>query len=108
MNYLRNMSTHTYSRKYLRKWSTHLLQEIQKEEEYTATPGSTKGKGAHTYFNKYSSYFSTSWRRVHTYSMKYYRKKSTQLLQEVLKERSTYLLQEVQKGRGVHTYSRKY
>ena len=53
MNYLRNMSTHTYSRKYLRKWSTYLLQEILEEEEYTATPGSTKGRGVHRYSRKY-------------------------------------------------------
>ena len=62
------MSTHIYSREYLRKWSKHLFQEVLKEEDYTPTPGSTKGRG------------------VQTYSRKYLRKRSTHLLQEILKE----------------------
>ena len=38
---------------YLRKRSKHLLQEVLKEEDYTLTPGSTKGRGVHTYSRKY-------------------------------------------------------
>ena len=70
--------------------STHLLHELLKEDEYTLTLGSSKGKG------------------VHTYSMNYLRKMSTHLPWEVLKEKEYTPTPGSSKRRGVHTYSRNF